>query len=251
VIAEVIRSDERRAAHHGGRVLRTWRPRELDLNTAGTVVYVHGYDTTVDDAWEQHRLAAQFQLSRQNAIFAAVSGPASRNEPVAWPRLSDVRDAQTSLTGQSPTGPVVVVAHSGGYRTVASWIQRGDVIDQVGLLDALYGDVDDLTHWIGDPAAPQRSMNLVSCDNGRPRANAERLIAGLRRQPTIRVAHRHGVPARYEDFTWRQRRARLLHVVAQQTHMGLVLDGAVLPVILRRSPLRLITSSIVSSGGIS
>jgi hypothetical protein len=239
-----------RTATHDGQIVRAWRPPGFDLSTAGTVVYVHGYYTTVDDAWTEHQLPTQFARSRQNALFAAVAGPSSRGEQVAWPRLGAVRDELAVMIGLRPPGPVVVVAHSGGYRTVASWIRAGDAIDQVTLLDALYADVTDFTRWIGDSASPRRTMNVVVCREGAPRSLAGVMLAALRDQRGVDVAHRDGVPERYEDFTSQQRRARLLHIVANQTHMGLVHEGAVLPVMLRRSPLPLVAKQVASSGGI-
>jgi hypothetical protein len=233
----------------GRRVLRTWRPPGLELATAGTVVYVHGYFTTVDKAWDEHKLPAQFEASRQNAVFVAVSAPGSRQAGVAWESLSEVRRELATTTGLHPSGPVVVVAHSGGYRTVARWIQGGDTIDQITLLDALYGNIHEFGRWIVDASPPRRTMNLVVCRDGAPHANAELLTTELQQRSAAGLVHRHGVPARYEEFTVEERRARVLHIVAQQTHMGLVTQGEVMPVLLRRSPLRLIASGPARSGG--
>jgi hypothetical protein len=224
----------------GRPVLRTWCPPGLDVATAGTVVYVHGYFTTLDKAWHEHNLPGQFEASRQNAVFVAVSAPTSNQEGVGWERLSEVRSRLALTTGMRPAGPVVIVAHSGGYRTAARWIESGDPIDQLTLLDALYGNVHEFGRWIGDAQAPRRTMNLVVCREGAPHDNAELLAAGLERAPAAEAVHRRGVPAYYSDFTEAERRARLLHIIAQQTHMGLVAQGQVLPVLLRRSPLRLL-----------
>jgi hypothetical protein len=222
------------------RALRTWCPPGLDIATAGTVVYVHGYFTTVDKAWNEHKLAVQFEESRQNALFVAVSAAESKHDGVAWESLSEVRRELATTTGMHPAGPVVVVAHSGGYRTVARWIESGDTIDQVTLLDALYGNVHEFGGWIGDDQAPRRTMNLVVCHDGSPHDNAGLLTSGLQPHSAAEVVHRRGVPARYGDFSEGERRARLLHIIAQQTHMGLVAQGQALPVLLRRSPLRLL-----------
>ncbi len=237
------------ASHVTGRAIRVWCPPGLDLTTAGTVVYVHGYFTTVEEAWHEHKLPAQFEASRQNAVFVAVSAPASGQEGVVWESLGEVRRELTTTTGIHPSGPVVVIAHSGGYRTVARWLEGGDTIDQITLLDALYGNVHEFGRWIGDAQAPRRTMNLVVCRDGVPHANAELLTARFRQRPAAGLVHRHGVPASYEDFTSEERRARVLHIVAQQTHMGLVTQGDVLPVLLHRSPLRLADDQAVRSGG--
>ena len=233
----------------GRRVLRTWCPQGLDPATAGTVVYVHGYFTTVDKAWDEHKLAAQFEASRQNAVFVAISAPASGQDGVAWESLSTVRPQLATTTGIHPSGPIVVVAHSGGYRTVVRWIEGGDTIDQVTLLDALYGNVHEFGRWIGDGPVPRRTMNLVVRPDGAPHANADLLTSRLQQRSASGLVHRHGVPARYEDFTVEERRARVLHIIATQTHMGLVTQGEVLPVLLRRSPLRLLDDGAVRSGG--
>src|SRR6185503_17480091 len=73
---------------HGA--VHVWRPRGYDRATAGIVVYVHGYFTDVDKAWEEHALAEQFAASRQNALFIVPEAPAGKAEEVRWMKLAEL-----------------------------------------------------------------------------------------------------------------------------------------------------------------
>jgi hypothetical protein len=105
--------------------------------TAGTVIYVHGYYTDADGAWREHDLARQFKASRQNAMFIVPDAPASNDDEVQWPALKDLRKAVTRANIHLPEGPVVVIGHSGAFRTVMQWVDHR-LVDQIILLDALY-----------------------------------------------------------------------------------------------------------------
>lgn len=112
---------------HGGRHWRiktaqgsvhVWVPPGYNRETAGTVVYVHGYYTDADGAWRDHQLAKQFKASRQNAMFVVPDAPASNEQGVHWPALTDLRRAVTRANIRLPEGPIVVMGHSGAFRTV-------------------------------------------------------------------------------------------------------------------------------------
>src|SRR5437016_5385253 len=65
--------------------VHVWVPDGYDRETAGTVIYVHGYYTDADGAWRDHELARQFKASHQNAMFIVPDAPAGNDDSVQWP----------------------------------------------------------------------------------------------------------------------------------------------------------------------
>jgi hypothetical protein len=51
---------------------------------------------------------------------------------------------------------------------------------------------------------------------------------------------RTGVPADYSGFTSKEKKSRLLYIKSQYDHMGIVTSQAVIPIVLRLTPLRLL-----------
>ena len=86
--------------------VHVWVPAGYDRETAGTVVYVHGYWTDADGAWRDHSLARQFRASRQNALFIVPDAPSRNDEQVKWPALTDLRRAVTRANIKLPDGPI-------------------------------------------------------------------------------------------------------------------------------------------------
>ena len=117
--------------------VHVWVPPDYNRETAGTVIYVHGYYTDADGAWREHDLARQFKASRQNAMFIVPDAPAGNEDEVQWPALKDLRRAVTRANIHLPDGPVIVIGHSGAFRTVMQWVDHR-LVDQIILLDALY-----------------------------------------------------------------------------------------------------------------
>ena len=100
-----------------------FRPAGFNRRTAGVVVYVHGYYTHVDEAWSEHKLAQQFAASRRNALFIAPEAPAAPEEELSWSSLRRLLTIVFHTTHFSaPPGPLVVVGHSGAYRTLVAWL---------------------------------------------------------------------------------------------------------------------------------
>ena len=73
--------------------VHVWIPADYDRESAGTVVYVHGYYTNSDGAWRDYGLAKQFRASKQNAMFVVPDAPSGNDEEVKWPALTDLRKA--------------------------------------------------------------------------------------------------------------------------------------------------------------
>lgn len=215
---------------HGA--VHIWRPVGYDADTAGLVVYLHGYYNNVDETWAQHRMADQFRDAGKSALYVVPEAPVSMDDDVKWPSLGDLLRAVFDQTGlRRPDGPLVVIGHSAAYRTLVPWLEYPP-LDHVILLDAMYGNEQDYLEWL------QRSkghawhrLTIVSQDTVR---FAEPFTRRLRKDGVILKS----IPDKWEDFTPRAREARCLYMRSQYGHMTLVGDGKVIPLLLKRVPLR-------------
>jgi hypothetical protein len=209
--------------------VHVWVPPDYDRATAGTVVYVHGYYTDADTAWKDHDLARQFRASRQNALFVVPDAPTGNDEQVRWNALTDLRRAITRANIRIPNGPTIVIGHSGAFRTVMKWVDH-KVVAEVVLLDALYGGQRAFDDFIASgKRARQHKLIVVGADT------AEASAAFTKRYPF--AVSRDEMPGSAEAFVRREKRAKLLYIHSQYGHMELVTGGAVIPVLLRLTPL--------------
>ena len=210
--------------------VHVWVPPGYKRATAGTVVYVHGYYTDADGAWRDHGLARQFKASGQNAIFVVPDAPSGNSEEVKWPALTDLRRAVARANIKLPDGPVVVVGHSGAFRTVMKWVDH-KLVTQVILLDALYGGEKAFDDFIGTgKRASQHKLTVIGSDT------ATESRAFVRQYPFAVV--RDTMPATIGGFKKREKLAKLLYVRSQYGHTQIVTSGKVIPLLLRLTPLR-------------
>ena len=213
---------------HGA--VHVWAPPGYDRATAGTVVYVHGYYTNVDGAWRDHELAKQFRASHQNALFIVPEAPASNDDDVKWPALKDLRRAVARANIHLPDGPVVVMGHSGAFRTVMQWVDH-KLVDQIILLDALYAGESAFDEFIASgKRADDHKLIVVA-------ASTAEESASFARRYKFAVA-REQMPSSSGGFTKRERGAKLLYVRSQFEHMAIVTSGKVIPTLLRVTPLK-------------
>jgi hypothetical protein len=212
-----------------GAVL-VWRPAGYRPQDAGVVVYLHGYFTTVDQAAGEHRLFEQFRDSGRNALFIAPEAPAWNGEESVWPELAPLLEEVARRTGLTlPRGPLVVSAHSGGFRTVVLWLGEQRV-EEILLLDGLYRYEDRFRAWLelGLPGAYRRLV-LV----GDETQSSVALLAAT----TPGAAVLQEVPPLRVGLTGAARTARLLAIRSQHPHMAIIESGEVLPVLLRSTRL--------------
>jgi hypothetical protein len=210
--------------------VHVWIPPGYDRDTAGTVVYVHGYYTDADGAWRDHALAKQFKASRQNAMFVVPDAPSGNEQRVRWPALADLRRAVTRANIRLPDGPVVVMGHSGAFRTVMQWVDHRHV-GQLILLDALYAGEKAFDEFIhSGKRADEHKMIVVGADTAQD-------SAGFVKKYRYAVA-REKVPATLGAFTKAERRARLLYIRSQYDHMSIVTSQKVIPLLLRVTRLK-------------
>lgn len=206
-----------------------WVPPRYHRPSAGMVVYVHGYWTTADRAWREHRLPEQFRKSRQNALFVVPAAPRDKADTVKFETLGGLRATIRRKGIRLPDGHICVIGHSGAYRTVREWVDHA-LISQVTLLDGFYGSDEKWEEFIvTGKKARHHKLVLVGVETS---ARGE---AFVRKHKGVR---RRGLPTRYEDFTRAQLRARLMHIRAKAGHSELVVGGDILPLMLRLTPLR-------------
>jgi hypothetical protein len=210
--------------------VHVWVPPDYDRETAGTVIYVHGYYTDADGAWREHDLARQFKASRQNAMFIVPDAPASNDDEVQWPALKDLRRAVTRANIHLPDGPVVVIGHSGAFRTVMQWVDHR-LVDQIILLDALYAGEAAFDEFIASgKRADDHKLIVVA-------ASTAEESSSFARRYKFAVA-RERMPSTVGGFSRRERGAKLLYIRSQFEHMAIVTSGKVIPMLLRVTPLK-------------
>lgn len=210
--------------------VHVWVPPGYDRATAGTVVYVHGYWTDADGAWRSHNLARQFRASRQNALFIVPDAPSSNEDSVKWPALKDLRKAISRANIVMPDGPVIVMGHSGAFRTVMQWVDH-KLVQQIILLDAMYAGERAFDEFIGHgKRAEHHKLIVVGADTAQGSAS-------FVKKYKFAVA-RERMPATYDEFTKREKRAKLLYIHSQYGHNAIVTSGKVIPLLLRVTPLK-------------
>jgi len=193
-----------------GRGFWVWAPTE---KPRGTVIYLHGYFDTVETAWNKQKLEDQFVRGGRDAAHIVAATPAGAAEKVTWPDLNDLL-----YHAQTPTAPIVVVAHSGAYRTVLPWVTKHadpaqPEISRLFLLDALYAGTGQMRDWMLR-THPARIESIVAT-KGPPRQNSEMLHNSL--PPDVRL--------------------RSTLIVVPYSHMDIVRNGRVIPGCLQRSGL--------------
>lgn len=210
--------------------VHVWVPPDYDRSTAGTVIYVHGYWTDADGAWREYTLARQFRASHQNALFIVPDAPSNNEDSVKWPALTDLRKAIARANIIMPDGPVIVMGHSGAFRTVMQWVDH-KAIEQIILLDAMYAGESAFDEFIGSgKRADQHKLIVVGADTAQG-------SEGFAKKYKFAVA-REKMPTAYAGFTKREKRAKLLYIRSQFEHMSIVTSGKVIPVLLHLTPLK-------------
>jgi len=216
---------------HGA--VHVWSPAHYDRDTAGVVVYVHGYFTDVDRAWRRHRLAKQFAESGINALFIACEAPDGPDERVRWTSIGALLETVAEAVADGlPEGRIVAVAHSGAHRTLSMWLDE-DYLDTIVLVDALYGEMPVFRAWLDDDPA-RRLIDAAALT----RRWSDELHAAL---PDTLVFEEFPPP---EAGKLRGARdARIVYVRSQHDHMGLVTDGVALPMLLRAVQLPVVANA--------
>jgi hypothetical protein len=214
-------------------VVHVWTPRGYDPHTAGAVLYVHGYFTDADESWRLHNLAEQFRASRRNALFVVPEAPVGGGDRVRWDDPRKLLAAVRSHCGElaMPAGPLVAMGHSGGFRTLAAWLEAPR-LEEVILIDGLYWNEQDFAAWLqGESGGRRRHLVMVGFETSE---RAEQFLLAGFGDALVRDA----IPERGIDFRRREREARVVYLRSQYGHMELVTEGRVIPVLLALTALR-------------
>jgi hypothetical protein len=210
--------------------VHVWIPAGYHADTGATVIYVHGYFDDADTAWIGHQLPEQFALSALNALFIAPEAPVAQKIPLNYPDLGEllrlVEDKAGVTRGQALT---VAVGHSGAFRTLQAWLDE-PLLDQLVMVDAMYGDEDLILDWYR--ASPRHRLIMVGEDT---LLGTESVAS---KTPEAFVMDRF--PPTYDTWPAEAKTARMLYVRAQYEHMPLVMQGIVLPSLLRQLPIELL-----------
>lgn len=201
--------------------VHVWRPRAYRPATAATIIYLHGFYTDVDQAIREHRLISQFRDSARNALFIIPETRSGRNDPLLWPDLEKLLSAVEKRIHLRPSGPIILVGHSGAYRSIAGWL-RHKRVTQVLLVDGMYGNDADFKQWLEGEAG--RQLVLVSFET---QQHADWFIG---KKAAMRF---DTLPWLYDELPAGVRRAQLVNVQSERMdHMQLVTDGRLLPWLL-------------------
>ncbi|MGE0871636.1 MAG: hypothetical protein AB7P03_23955 [Kofleriaceae bacterium] len=210
--------------------VHVWIPASYSAPTGATIVYVHGYWDAADTAWTGHQLPQQFALSALNAMFIVPEAPTAQKLPVNYPNLGELLALVEQATGVVRGGALTaVVGHSGAYRTIESWLDE-PLVDQVIMVDALYGDEDNLIYWYRQ--SPRRRLIMVGQDTI---LGTEALATKVPETFTL-----DRFPPTYDTWPAAAKTARIVYIRSQYQHMPLVTEGIVLPSLLRLLPVELL-----------
>ncbi len=156
------------------------------------VIHFHGWHNTVAGTLAAFGLIEQLVASGKNAVLIVPAGP--HNAPDSFGGKLETPDgfkhfmaevvatlqAHAGFTSNDFTiGRIILSGHSGGYRVIASILDRGGLAknaDEVWLFDALYGRTDSFIAWAD--RTPGRLLNLYT-DHGGTKDESEKFQTRL------------------------------------------------------------------------
>jgi hypothetical protein len=207
--------------------VHVWRPSYYRADTASLVIYLHGFYNNADSAFFEHQLATQFRNSGRNALFIVPEAPSWRTDAVIWEDLEELlKQVFERVKVRAPEGSLMVIAHSGAYRTVLAWLEHPK-LKQVVLLDALYGGDREFQGWTESSALAGKQLVMVGFDT------AQHAEWFLRNHP--RAVRLDDVPYVYDRLP--QPNAPVMYLNSERfDHMGIITDGRVMPFLLHSLP---------------
>lgn len=207
--------------------IHVWIPRGYHADTGGTVIYIHGYFDNADTAWTAHQLPEQFAMSALNAVFIVPEAPVAQRVPINYPDLSELLRIVEDNAGVTRGATVTVaIGHSGAFRTLQEWTDE-PLLDQLVMVDAMYGDEDLIINWYKSSA--RHRLIMVGEDTV---LATESVVAKL---PEAKILDRF--PPSYDLWPADAKTAKAVYVRAQYAHMPLVNEGIVLPSLMRILPI--------------
>lgn len=152
------------AEHYNDSTVAIFIPKAFRENgTIDFVVHFHGWRNHVDEVLRRYQLLEQMAESGRNAILVVPQGPRDApdsfggklEDPDGFKRFMDevaqtLRQQSTLHKKDFTIGSTILSGHSGGYRVMASILDRGGMTDhvkEVWLFDALYAETDKFLAW--------------------------------------------------------------------------------------------------------
>lgn len=204
--------------------VHVWKPRAFKAATAVTVIYLHGFYTDVDRAILEHQLLTQFRDSGRNALFIVPEARSGRTDPVFWSDLKALLALVEKRTKLRAPERVVVVGHSGAYKTVVEWLEH-ETLEQVVLVDGLYGNDEEFRDWVTAATEKTRQLVLIGFDT------QQRSEWFLRKHPE--AVKLDDLPYLYDELPPSVRKAKLVFFQSERfDHMGMVTTGRLVPWLL-------------------
>jgi hypothetical protein len=138
-----------------------------------------------------------------------------------------------------PHGHIVAVSHSAGYRTVVEWLDYR-YLSHVVLLDSLYASDSSFHDWMTTARNHGWHRLTVVARDTRPQVKQLKRLFGKPAGRSRRLVELERIPEEYSELSRGQRGASLVFLDSQYGHSALVTNKKVLPVLLRRTRLRLL-----------
>ncbi|MBU1534511.1 hypothetical protein KKF84_04275, partial [Myxococcota bacterium] len=191
--------------------IHLWWPKDYDKDHAGVVIYLHGYGTTVDKEWTGSHLGKKFNLSKKNALFIVPESSSSDKDDITWFSLESLFSLLKNRFVKIPAGKVVLMGHSGAFKTMALWV-KNKRISTVVMLDAMYGLYEKYKSFLtGSKSSRMIVVSYSTYAAGKDFGDMFDFTLG-----------RRYLPKTIKGFTKKERRARLLHIYSQYDHFELV-----------------------------
>ena len=161
------------------------------------VVHFHGWGNSVEGTLRQFQLIEQFVESGKNAILVVPEGPKNASDsaggkledPDGFKRFAEELAAALRAHGgfanqHFALGRIILSGHSGGYKVIASILDRGGLsaqISEVWLFDALYAGAEQFLAWWDQRHG--RLLNIYT-ENGGTKDDTEAMMALLKQRNT-------------------------------------------------------------------
>ena len=163
-------------------------------------------------------------------MFVVPDAPSNNDESVQWPALTDLRRAVSRANIKMPDGPVIVMGHSGAFRTVMQWVDHR-LVEQIILLDAMYSGESAFDEFIksGKRADDHKLIVVAASTAAESRSFANKYKFAVARER---------MPDSAGGFSKKEKSAKLLYIRSQFEHMQIVTSRKVIPMLLRLTKLK-------------
>ena len=186
------------AEHYSDSTVAIFIPRGFrETGTIDFVIHFHGWRNHVQEVLRRYQLAEQLVESGRNAVLVVPQGPKDAPDSFGG-KLEDadgfkrfMDEVAQTLRQQSSLakkdfkiGGIILSGHSGGYRVMASILDRGGMTDhvkEVWLFDALYAETDKFLAWFDKYHG--RLLDIFT-EHGGTKEETEKLMAMLKQRGT-------------------------------------------------------------------